>query len=794
MKKLHILAFLIPMLAVCSSAAGITLADRGKTDYVIVTADSPSEKNKFILGELKKFLKDVTGADFPSAANAGMTRKHRIFLGIAPAGFDIDQLPNQTHCVKTISDDLYLFGKGVNGTRYAVYDFLENVIGIRFFDTRGGIFIPRKSTLEIPALDRCRQFDFSVRRTSVASWYWIFDVPHGLLFAYRNGQNESLAGFFNSKCGVNVPKDDLAPLYPLGHTLAYYVPLEDQKSRYSWIRAFGRNLWKEHPEYFSMINGKRVANHQRCFSNPGLRKLLTERLLTAIKNNPDCDSFDLSANDTPGRLCGCAECLALEEKYGCTGGPLFDYLMELGPIAQKQYPEKRITTLVYRKNQTQHPPRNVAKFPDNIAPVFAPIDDNFAQDWSHPDNRETYEDLKQWCRLCKSVFVWYYPNPYSGPIIPPLGNLNRCMNDIVLMKKAGVSGVLCEHNVGVCEMIGLSELQSYVMLKLFQDSTLDPALLIREFTDFEYGKAAPLMRRYLEELEQESKKWNLKLRWDAASSSYSSFQHLTSENLVRWSSCFDEMEALTAGSRAGENVRRVRINLDLAVLRKYYRIKQDYPQFAKTPQQLKKSIMDTYHAATSEPYFRKEANIVQYRRWLKSVEDVITFAMIEADGEGKPLPKEIFGNIPQKQIFVSIPYVNRTGFLPDPDAAFKIVSCNDKPAPGPSLPFQAHFYDGIAKKNYPAVGQVTAEMLGPRGKFKFYKMGQIKLTPDCEFKMGKDNWFALRVSLGNAYEMGSFGDAEVYASLKFEGPAFYKEDAGKQNKVYCDRIVVVRLK
>ena len=35
--------------------------------------------------------------------------------------------------------DIYLFGGGTNGTRYAVYDFLQNVLGYRFFDARGGI-------------------------------------------------------------------------------------------------------------------------------------------------------------------------------------------------------------------------------------------------------------------------------------------------------------------------------------------------------------------------------------------------------------------------------------------------------------------------------------------------------------------------------------------------------------------------------------------------------------------------------------------------------------------------------
>lgn len=58
--------------------------------------------------------------------------------------------------------------------------------------------------------------------------------------------------------------------------------------------------------------------------------------------------------------------------------------------------------------------------------------------------------------------------------------------------------------------------------------------------------------------------------------------------------------------------------------------------------------------------------------------------------------------------------------------------------------------------------------------------------------MGQDSWYQLKADIGEAYEMGSLNRVEFYASLKFEGPAFYPEDNGKSNRVYCDRIVIVK--
>ena len=69
--------------------------------------------------------------------------------------------------------------------------------------------------------------------------------------------------------------------------------------------------------------------------------------------------------------------------------------------------------------------------------------------------------------------VWYYPNPYTGPVMPPLGNVERDVNDLLLMKKAGVTAHLWEHNVGVSWNIGFTELQTYLFARLMHDTSLD---------------------------------------------------------------------------------------------------------------------------------------------------------------------------------------------------------------------------------------------------------------------------------------------------------------------------------
>jgi hypothetical protein len=71
-------------------------------------------------------------------------------------------------------------------------------------------------------------------------------------------------------------------------------------------------------------------------------------------------------------------------------------------------------------------------------------------------------------------------------------------------------------------------------------------------------------------------------------------------------------------------------------------------------------------------------------------------------------------------------------------------------------------------------------------------MGEVTLTRDCVLVIGNDSWYDLLTDLSDGFEEGSFNKAELWASIKFEGPAFYPEDVGKPNRVLCDRVVAVR--
>ena len=89
----------------------------------------------------------------------------------------------------------------------------------------------------------------------------------------------------------------------------------------------------------------------------------------------------------------------------------------------------------------------------------------------------------------------------------------------------------------------------------------------------------------------------------------------------------------------------------------------------------------------------------------------------------------------------------------------------------------------------PKIGPgVTRENLGERGRYSFYFMGEATITPNGYVAL---NSYHFRAPLNAAYEEGSFNRVRIYASLKFEGPAFYAGDT-RPNRVLCDRVIVVK--
>ena len=769
----------------CLSACGLvvlcvtTCQSAGLSDHTFVLPPNGlTTTEAFVVEDVNGLFARSLGRKLPVVSEKDAPKTNRIYVGRAPVWFDYSRLTGKDAAVVVKGGDVWLFGRGANAVRFAAYDFLVFDLGYRFFDARGGLKVPDLATFRVTDGERIVRYAFPGRSLS---------VPHltgreAALFYFRTGLNSRMeAVFAREGYGKGTAVDDFIVPYPYCHGLMEHFPKNRAVAKLEWAKAFARDYDKEMPECFSLTEkGQRNTDHQPCLSHPEVSRVIRRNYFNMIARQERPAYLDLSACDTPGRFCWCEQCRALEEKYGTPGGPLLDLILSFAPEVAARYPDQKLLMLAYRKKQTEIPPKGFARLPDNFVPDFAPIDDDFSKSWLHPNNTNTLENLRGWGRLCKEVLLWYYPNPYGEPVTPPLGNIRRLVDDMRLMKAAGNVSLFFEHNVGVRQQTGFADLQSYLIARLSRDVTLDESELIGEFLDFEYGAAADIVRSYLDELERETAACTRRFKWDAG---IGDCEYLTPEWMAKWETSFDAAEKSVAADRWSlRNVRRLRLGLDLALLKKT----KDLSVLPRIRAVLNELTEDCF----AERY-RGEG-----RSFAKKLETQLRLLEMRFGPNAKPLPEAVFGKVPQELVTVALPISSYGGMVDDADAAYGSAAVLDSAkgrsaAESMKLPFVANVETYAPRATWtPAVGPgVTAENLGPRDAYRFYCMGRTTLTQDLHVEFGC--WGLRSHGISEAFKEGAFNKARIYASLKFQGPAFYPEDT-RPNKVFCDRVVIVR--
>ena len=757
--------------AAIAAPQAMTLAENGETDYVLTgTPDEPDVE--LALEELAEHLQAATGADFRTVtlAEAGELSR-RIVVGDNALTRSIlgeaimASLEPQESLVTVKGRDVVLVGGSQRASLYAAYSFLENEVGCRWYAFHLDPFIPKHDPLTVPETTRREQPAFSYRQGGFTGGS---EPQRGERFMLRNRMlNIKPRGKIDPGC----------------HTLFFYVPPHEHVPWYKqyWGQPPRSNLFETNPDFFSMTSsGQRVDNLQLCFSNPGLREVLTGQIDAVISQSEHRDHgyIALEANDVPGKFCHCPECLKIEETYDNIGGPLYDYLPELSDFLKRRHPGIALKIMAYRKKQTEFPPK-IEKLPDNVIVHFAPIDDDFAAALNHPTNRETFENLKRWCEIAETVWVWYYANPFTVAG-PPFPGLRRAIDDLRTMRDIGVHGVKFQRTTGTTDQqrgLNFADLQGWLLMKLSHDPGRDAQGLMDEFLKHYYGAAAPLMKTYLEELESLREAMTVALPHDP---SFPMFTYLTPERLIRWGRALDGMEKLTAGSSdALRHVHTARITLDAAVLQTWPHLAEEQrPEFGVTPGQLAERIMRNM---TAEIETRCRGGRPDW--CLGPFEKRINGLLLRAQVTLKPLPP-MFAAFSPDRVREILPDMG--AMTQDADAASGFAIVRDETYDGP---LRFGLYDDYHRKERLS-RPIERDDITP-DRYSVYRLGRATLSPRCRVWL-TDAWL-FTVPLGEAYVEGDpLVEWDIYASLKFSGPKYGAEDKDRPNRISCDRVVLVR--
>jgi hypothetical protein len=466
------LAILIVAAAAVPALAGMRIARKGQAEARVVVAPGASETERFAAGELALFLRIVTGAAFPVVEDPGAPGG-RLLVGLEAARIaapDIlaASLAPEEIVVRSAGQDLILAGGSPRGTLYAVYTFLEDVVGCRFW-TGTASRMPWRPTLEVGTVAIQFKPPLEYREPF---WYVAFDP----LWAARNKANGTLAGGDALRGGHQVYEGFV-------HTFYSLIPPE--------------KYFAARPEWFSVIEGKRTfLNAQLCLTNEDMRRELVKNLKERLRANPAATIASVSQNDCFGN-CTCPRCLAVDEEEGGPSGSLLRFVNAVAAEIEPEFPGLAIDTLAYQ--YTRKPPRLVRPRPSVIVRLCS-IECSFSRPLDDPRNKAFFDDLDGWSKIAGRLYIWDYTTNFSH-YVQPHPNYGVLAPNIRLFVARNVRGIFEQ---GAYQSWGseMAELRAWMLAKLLWNPELDGDLLREEFLAGYYGPAARAIESYLGLLER----------------------------------------------------------------------------------------------------------------------------------------------------------------------------------------------------------------------------------------------------------------------------------------------------
>jgi hypothetical protein len=519
--------------------AAIRLADGGRSDYVIVLPAAADPVERTAASELQSHLAQATGARLEiRPEDQAPADRPQIVLGQAarvrkllPA-LDIKALGPDGVVLKTVGRDLVLCGRPPRGTLYAVYTFLEDVVGCRWWTSQES-FVPKKPTLLIPPQD-----------TTYAPALWYREAY------YRDAFDGVFAA--RSKCngdGERVPAEYGGHYRFAGFVHTFYQLLPPKK------------YFAAHPEWYSEIHGKRTADGaQLCLANDQMREELVRNAKARLRAEPGTNLISISQNDWAGR-CECPRCRAAEKEEGSPSGPLLRMVNAAAAEIQRDFPDVLVETLAYQ--YTRQPPL-VVRPRENVVVRLCSIECSFAEPLAGKRNAAFRNDIEAWSRIAPHLFIWDYTANFQQFILPH-PNLRVLAPNIRFFVDHRTMGLFEEGDMA-CGVGDFARLRTWLLAHLMWDPRRDPRGLMRDFAEGYYGPAAPHLLAYLDYVHDAVERSGIYLRCYAPDTG----AWLTPADMNRATQLFDRAQAAVAGDALlAARVRRERLPLDHAWLLRY---------------------------------------------------------------------------------------------------------------------------------------------------------------------------------------------------------------------------------
>ena len=675
-------------------------------------------------------------------------------------------------------------GGSPRGLLYGTYHYLEDACGVHWWSPREED-VPKLASLPSDGLNLTGVPAFEYR---------------GIFSLYARDR-----GWFAARMRLNDDHNSLERLTPeYGGTLLFGPP--------GFVHTFGyyvhESNFEKHPEWFSLINGKRFKgvgtasdSSQRCLSNMELRAEFKRRLREFIKKGEEDAKksgieppkyYVINQNDG-SKFCQCDKCMEIVKREGAMSGIIIDFINDIARDIATEHPEILIVTSAY--NKTEVPPKHIRP-EKNVVIDLSNMRGNSLFPADPKDNPAFYRFLDGWSKISAHLMVWDYNINYREYNELAYPSEFAYQGNLKLYREKKVFGVFAEFESPMHSDV--REFKIYLWLKLMENPDADFDKLCQTFANGYYGPAGELFLKYRRLLRKSVEKHRPYIIFTPTPDQYT---HLDLETVTAAQAIFDEGEKLLAGNTTLLNRwHDAKTSLNRGVL---FRSKTLHREYLAKHGTLKGYPFpnDRLAAELREVWKRRlplrPLSQPEDKAW-KELEGALARYGKEYTEQSLRPPKRFSHVEPERLVDFTMEnssrFRNFAELTEDTEseagfAARMRFKHNDAKLEDHLLPFPIGIYSTEKGGTY-FKKMFTADDVKSAG-YNWYKLGTCEMASDSYAFFFK-TWLIQQI-VGAAHDRNNPTEKfEVWVSMKFTGPAypFGKED--EENSIWVDRIVFIR--
>lgn len=464
-------------------AVPVVLAESGVARAVIVVdpetpSQKPNPRTMAAVASLKSCLKKVTGAEFTmKTAGSEQPGEQCIYVGrcaAAKLGLDPAGLAEDEWMVKAGDGQVYLTGGRWLGTANAIWRFLEDGVGMRFW-SRWEEAAPTRATLTVQPFCKRGKPAFS--------------------FCFAENHPSQGLDYHSEYCKYVC-------------TYLAHGTMDVVKSS---------EFFDRHPEWYAETGGKRQKGDY-CMSAEGLAdeyavqlgKRIDADRAAAARDGTRARSIYSMGREDGAEWCQCGKCLAYYNQYSKSDL----YMAFVNRVAERIGRTHPDALLLYSCYQDAGALPKVQKPLGNVIVWYCTERMDFSKSIAHPANAPTLELIKAWKGLARHMGIWHYTRSYERyggkyEVSPgvylgkdyPAASIQTYPEFLRFLEQTGVEYLFFENEDEFLMRDGFV-LKTWIQGKLAADPTQDFGGLLTAFTDGYYGPAGAKIRDYLELLQR----------------------------------------------------------------------------------------------------------------------------------------------------------------------------------------------------------------------------------------------------------------------------------------------------